>query len=56
MHPSPDRPTSKREAILEASMQVLATKGFHGFFIKQVADHAGWPPALSICISLIAKI
>lgn len=41
MHPSPDRPTSKREAILEASMQVLATKGFHGFFIKQVADHAG---------------
>jgi TetR/AcrR family transcriptional repressor of multidrug resistance operon len=22
-------------------MQVLASKGFHGFFIKQVADHAG---------------
>lgn len=32
---------SKRDAILYASLHLLANKGFHGFSIKQVADHAG---------------
>lgn len=32
---------NKREAILDATLTLLASKGFHGFSIKQVADHAG---------------
>lgn len=32
---------SKREAILDATLNLLASKGFHGFSIKQVADQAG---------------
>lgn len=36
-----NHPINKREAILEASLHLLANKGFHGFSIKQVADHAG---------------
>lgn len=32
---------NKREAILEATLQLLASKGFHGFSIKQVAEQAG---------------
>lgn len=31
----------KREAILEATLHLLASKGFHGLSIKQVADQAG---------------
>lgn len=32
---------NKRDAILEATLHLLANKGFHGFSIKQVADQAG---------------
>ena len=32
---------NKREAILQATLHLLAHKGFHGFSIKQVADLAG---------------
>lgn len=32
---------NKREAILSATLNLLANKGFHGFSIKQVADQAG---------------
>lgn len=32
---------NKRDAILEATLNLLANKGFHGFSIKQVADQAG---------------
>lgn len=32
---------SKRDAILAATLKLLAGKGFHGFSIKQVADAAG---------------
>lgn len=32
---------NKREAILQATLHLLAHKGFHGFSIKQVADQAG---------------
>lgn len=32
---------SKREAILDATLNLLAYKGFHGFSIKQVAEQAG---------------
>ncbi|MBE8717298.1 TetR/AcrR family transcriptional regulator [Cellvibrio polysaccharolyticus] len=32
---------SKRDAILVATLKLLAGKGFHGFSIKQVADLAG---------------
>lgn len=32
---------NKREAILHATLHLLAHKGFHGFSIKQVADSAG---------------
>lgn len=32
---------NKREAILEATLHLLATKGLHGFSIKQVAEAAG---------------
>lgn len=31
---------SKRDAILKATLDLLATKGFHGFSIKQVAETA----------------
>ena len=33
--------TNKREAILEATLHLLASKGLHGFSIKQVAELAG---------------
>lgn len=32
---------SKRDAILTATLTLLANKGFHGFSVKQVADLAG---------------
>lgn len=32
---------NKRDAILDATLALLASKGFHGFSIKQVADKAG---------------
>lgn len=32
---------NKREAILDATLRLLAHKGFHGFSIKQVAEQAG---------------
>lgn len=38
---TPGSGMNKREAILDATLTLLASKGFHGFSIKQVADHAG---------------
>lgn len=32
---------NKRDAILDATLKLLASKGFHGFSIKQVAQEAG---------------
>jgi|SRR5690554_787634 len=34
-------PVDKRVAILQATLSLLATRGFHGFSMKQLADRAG---------------
>ena len=36
-HPSAD----KRSVILKATLELLASRGFHGFSVKQLAAHAG---------------
>ncbi|MEX0614479.1 MAG: TetR/AcrR family transcriptional regulator, partial [Methylophaga sp.] len=37
-----DSPSSvKRDAILNATLELLASSGFHGFSIKQLAAKAG---------------